>query len=524
MSRPSSTYDGIDDEATRRAARVLSSIEDAMEGLGTVQRNYARNNDDEILEEQCNICFKGPLRISQVIFLDCGHVFHTACLSGWTKCVVCDADIGDETLKTLNSNLSTSISTPDNYGAGDSASNPTGSVSSYLSDESLSSFMQRRCERNSGRNTPTCALCQSDGSETNLISDNCGHFFHEECLQLLRDESRPCPQCNADLAQHEPQQISSPRPGASSSSSPDQHQNVANQPSSSGLSETALHIERALIDAAIGESLREDNAPQEQSLTCPVCMEDFTENTDRIALQCTHVFHASCIRTWMEESAPHSWQTPKCPVCKHDIDEEFQQGIRDHETQSSNRNNDRDNGSGNNNEDVERSNNDRQYALDELVAQAYAAQDAISDEEEESSSSNPAIPRPQGNTSTAQSPDNEAGVENYQECPICFTNCSGSDSLALECSHVFHRECLKKWVEENPSCPVCRNPMNEAFLGAIRDFPVRTVATPPNEESSVQIPQHQPTNASPSITNALQEARNRVDRIRQGRSNNCIIC
>lgn len=71
-----------------------------------------------------------------------------------------------------------------------------------------------------------------------------------------------------------------------------------------------------------------------------------------------------------------------------------------------------------------------------------------------------------------------------EECPICYTpinqnpfeeaNPRHSDSSAHEeplvlaenkycfvtpCKHNFHRECLTKWFENKPECPVCRKPL-----------------------------------------------------------------
>lgn len=531
MSEQSSSYDGIDDEATRRAARVLRSVETAMEGLGVGQRNYRRDDDDEVLYGRCNICFEGPMRSSQATFLNCGHVFHTACLRGWKTCVVCDVDIDEETLNTLNPPSPPLEDTDENGDDGESPPSPTPSILSYLSDDRISRHMHQRLRR---QPTTTCALCECDGSETNLVSQTCGHSFHEECLQALRDEGRPCPKCNTYLNEHERQQDSSSTAAASSSASVFQPQNVSNQPSSSGLSESAVDLEDSSIETAIEMSLREENAPQQQSFSCPICMEDFSENTDRIALQCTHVFHASCIRTWMEQCTQDSGQTPHCPVCKHEIDEEFQQGIENYEGQSSNPNDDQ--GRGSNNDDLGRY-LDTQYALDEQLARELALGDAISDDEEAlPSSPAPVLTNLPGNTSGAQSSESVQDLASSHECPICMTESIGSESLALECSHVFHRECLKKWIEEHPSCPVCRNPINEAFLGAIRDLSATTVTTPANEETPVQIPQPEPNNTSntsnpsnpsnPSspVTDLLRQARIRRAQGRLRGGNNCVVC
>jgi hypothetical protein len=43
------------------------------------------------------------------------------------------------------------------------------------------------------------------------------------------------------------------------------------------------------------------------------------------------------------------------------------------------------------------------------------------------------------------------------ECPICLTFFEYNiDYTALKCGHIFHDECVKPWVENHHSCPVCR--------------------------------------------------------------------
>ncbi|CAN7038957.1 unnamed protein product [Brassica rapa subsp. trilocularis] len=43
------------------------------------------------------------------------------------------------------------------------------------------------------------------------------------------------------------------------------------------------------------------------------------------------------------------------------------------------------------------------------------------------------------------------------DCPVCLTKLSSAESrMELQCSHVFHRDCVIKWLKKNPSCPICR--------------------------------------------------------------------
>ena len=43
------------------------------------------------------------------------------------------------------------------------------------------------------------------------------------------------------------------------------------------------------------------------------------------------------------------------------------------------------------------------------------------------------------------------------ECSICIDEYQKNQSLCkLNCNHVFHTKCLKKWFAEHNSCPICR--------------------------------------------------------------------
>ena len=46
-------------------------------------------------------------------------------------------------------------------------------------------------------------------------------------------------------------------------------------------------------------------------------------------------------------------------------------------------------------------------------------------------------------------------VYDEKECSICLADldCDGS---ALPCGHVFHSQCILKWMESHRTCPVCR--------------------------------------------------------------------
>ena len=49
--------------------------------------------------------------------------------------------------------------------------------------------------------------------------------------------------------------------------------------------------------------------------------------------------------------------------------------------------------------------------------------------------------------------------EHFDKCVICFEDFKDTDEIAeLNCDahHIFHQECIQKWLETNMVCPNCR--------------------------------------------------------------------
>ena len=60
------------------------------------------------------------------------------------------------------------------------------------------------------------------------------------------------------------------------------------------------------------------------------------------------------------------------------------------------------------------------------------------------------------------------------DCPICFeelTDGAAIDTVRCEttCHKWFHRECIKRWVEDSPTCPMCRAEWKEAPAPETKD-------------------------------------------------------
>jgi hypothetical protein len=52
------------------------------------------------------------------------------------------------------------------------------------------------------------------------------------------------------------------------------------------------------------------------------------------------------------------------------------------------------------------------------------------------------------------------GETQPEECAICLTSVGDFHQKILSCSHIFHWYCIKEWMKESKTCPVCRNSMN----------------------------------------------------------------
>ena len=45
--------------------------------------------------------------------------------------------------------------------------------------------------------------------------------------------------------------------------------------------------------------------------------------------------------------------------------------------------------------------------------------------------------------------------QDKQNCTICLEKINNK-KIELSCNHIFHRDCLREWMKQKPSCPVCR--------------------------------------------------------------------
>ena len=57
----------------------------------------------------------------------------------------------------------------------------------------------------------------------------------------------------------------------------------------------------------------------------------------------------------------------------------------------------------------------------------------------------------------------------YDECPICLDDLpSNGENKKLICGHVFHKNCINRWLDVSSICPLCRKPVpykSDLFIG-----------------------------------------------------------
>lgn len=64
----------------------------------------------------------------------------------------------------------------------------------------------------------------------------------------------------------------------------------------------------------------------------------------------------------------------------------------------------------------------------------------------------------EGDSDSGGDSDGEAHSDPRPEhsCAICLDDVAGGRSSALPCGHAFHRRCIRKWLRDHATCPVCR--------------------------------------------------------------------
>lgn len=51
-------------------------------------------------------------------------------------------------------------------------------------------------------------------------------------------------------------------------------------------------------------------------------------------------------------------------------------------------------------------------------------------------------------------------LDEETECVVCQDNFKPQEEVVkLPCEHIYHEECVKRWLESHDACPICRTPI-----------------------------------------------------------------
>ena len=62
-------------------------------------------------------------------------------------------------------------------------------------------------------------------------------------------------------------------------------------------------------------------------------------------------------------------------------------------------------------------------------------------------------------------------AEDKRKCTICLEDYKNNDdSIILPCIHIFHSECIRKWMKKKNICPICKSKINSKNNNLNDDF------------------------------------------------------
>lgn len=64
-----------------------------------------------------------------------------------------------------------------------------------------------------------------------------------------------------------------------------------------------------------------------------------------------------------------------------------------------------------------------------------------------------------------------SGTSGNEECPLCIGEYEvGETVMRLPCLHGAHEECMSKWLQRSPQCPVCKLDVEESIRAMTEEF------------------------------------------------------
>ncbi|KAG6468199.1 hypothetical protein ZIOFF_072771 [Zingiber officinale] len=162
----------------------------------------------------------------------------------------------------------------------------------------------------------------------------------------------------------------------------------------------------------------------EEPDSCSICLQDFGTTTRVLAMPCGHLFHAACLKKWLERSFLP--MEPSSPTVTAPVEDVVLVVLPSRITIS---------------RGVEHSVTTRAHVRQVIDDDYHAYFDKRS---------GPA-------SAVAVEGLKMVTAEKLDFCSICLEDLGlAALVLAMPCSHLFHPGCLKKWLERSCSCPLCR--------------------------------------------------------------------
>jgi hypothetical protein len=82
--------------------------------------------------------------------------------------------------------------------------------------------------------------------------------------------------------------------------------------------EEILKMNKEILDKIIASDLKPNKYSDDLNKylnNCTICLEDFTESSDVVVIQCKHIFHLECLKDWLLKNLLN----PKCPNCNYNV-------------------------------------------------------------------------------------------------------------------------------------------------------------------------------------------------------------
>ena len=200
---------------------------------------------------------------------------------------------------------------------------------------------------------------------------------------------------------------------------------------------------------------------------CSLCKQMFLEDEKILIYSCKlHIFHKNCIKNWIRNHINSS----SCPTCSinNNLNSNLNMNnnpflIRPAPLQNPLLRMPHPFGNNNNNHSFNDNLDDNDYLyddFDDLHINGYYDDDNDFDEYDDLNfEAKKGLSKIILNNMEISKMKNVEKLDtDKKKCTICLENYkNGDDSIALPCIHIFHAECIKTWLKNNTTCPICKN-------------------------------------------------------------------